>query len=305
MCYNGGKRSEFSLLKGGKCEMQLHKLANIGGGQDGAIYSGILFRFDARGNGCAYSMDEIKRGGEVKAFARFKLDRADSFCPHSNAVCFGRERFSSDDEFPLLYSNIYNNYSGATDRRIGVTCVYRLQRDGESFKTTLVQTIKIGFTESALWKSDGDLQDMRPYGNFLVDADRSLYFGFVMRDADRTTAYFSFDLPPLFAGQKDPETGVNAVILGDSDIKSRFECPYHHFIQGACLRGGKIYSVEGFSDSEKQPAGLRVIDTAKGCQEAYYDLLRMGYPLEPELIDFYEGVCYYSDGDGNVYTVEF
>lgn len=31
----------------------------------------------------------------------------------------------------------------------------------------------------------------------------------------------------------------------------------------------------------------------------------MGYDKEPEMIDFSDGKCYYSDAYGNFYTVEF
>jgi hypothetical protein len=33
--------------------------------------------------------------------------------------------------------------------------------------------------------------------------------------------------------------------------------------------------------------------------------LDMGYNCEPEMIDFHNGVCYYSDVMGNLYSLEF
>ena len=40
-------------------------------------------------------------------------------------------------------------------------------------------------------------------------------------------------------------------------------------------------------------------------QTAHFDLLDNGYVNEPEMIDFYNGDCYYSDAHGNVYIVDF
>ena len=85
----------------------------------------------------------MQEDGETAPFATFALDKRELITPHSNAVFFGTEFFEEGDEFPLLYSNIYNNYSGKEEPLIGVCLVYRLMRDGDSFKTTLVQIIEI------------------------------------------------------------------------------------------------------------------------------------------------------------------
>ena len=72
------------------------------------------------------------------------------------------------DEFPLLYSNVYNNYAKTENKRKGFCCVYRLQRAGESFVTTLVQLIEIGFTEEGVIAETSRCLrcDHFGYGNF-------------------------------------------------------------------------------------------------------------------------------------------
>jgi hypothetical protein len=40
-------------------------------------------------------------------------------------------------------------------------------------------------------------------------------------------------------------------------------------------------------------------------EKQYVDLLEKGYKIEPEIIDFYNGECYYSNAHGNLYTVNF
>ena len=288
--------------------MNFKHIATMASGQDGAIFGTLLFRFNAKGHCRVYDLSAVGSGDEpvtLEAIATFTLDRADQIVPHSNAVMFGTEYAEPGDEFPLLYSNIYNNYAKTENKRTGVCCVYRLQREGDSFKTTLVQLIEIGFAaDGALWCSEGG-GDVRPYGNFTIDRERGLYWAFVMRDASRTTRYFAFRLPRLTDGVADQEFGVNKVVLTPADILSRFDCDYHDYVQGACCHGGKIYSVEGFHADGKHPPAMRVIDTVAGAQERYIDLVAHGCLIEPECIDFIGENCYYSDAHGALYFVDF
>ena len=285
-------------------KVDIKPLGRMKGGQDGAIFGDYLFRFGSRGHGYAYDLGNLGESEELTPIAEFDLDKSDIIAPHSNAVVFGIEKYSGEDEFPLLYSNIYNNYSKCEDKLVGVTCVYRIRPDGESFTTELVQLIEIGFTDDEeLWRSGGDTPDVRPYGNFVIDRDRGLYIGFVMRDADRTTRYFAFDLPRLADGTPDEVYGVNRVVLTPDDIRWQFDTLYHNYIQGATCHGGKVYSVEGFHENI-HPA-VRVIDTEEGRQLLYNDFFLSGQPKEAEFIDFYRGRCIYSDAEGNIFELIF
>ncbi len=287
--------------------MQITKIAKMKSGvQDGAIFGKYLFRFDVAGNCGVYGMESIDTadGGEVMPIAEFRLDRADLIAPHSNSVVFGAEYFAEGDEFPLLYTNIYNNYAAAADKLIGVSCVYRITRSGEKFESALVGLIEIGFTsERGLWRSSGETEDARPYGNFVIDRERGIYYAFVMRDSERSTRYFSFELPRLTDGIFDERFGVKRVTLSAAEIKDYFDTPYHHFIQGACFFDGKIYSVEGFG--EKIHPAIRVIDTVERRQVFYLDFFEAGAPFESEFIDFHDGRCYYGDHYGNLYALDF
>lgn len=268
--------------------MKIKSIGTIQGGQDGAIFNGLLFRFDS-GKCTVYDLEALEN-----PIANFTLDRADTINPHSNAVCFGKEYFSPDDEFPLLYSNIYNNYADKKDNLCGVCCVYRLWREGDFFNTKLVQLIRIGFTDSTLWRS-ADIADVRPWGNFVVDAENGKYYGFVMRDGDKATRYFAFDLPSLSDGEE--------VVLTEEDIKEYFDTPYHNFLQGACFHDGKIYEVEGFG--ERIHPALRIIDPVKKEQIFHFDFYEAGAIYESELIDFYNGRCIYGDNKGNLFELVF
>ena len=128
--------------------MNVTKLGQIRDGQDGAIWGNYLFRLDASGNCTVYTLSPLEEVG------RFTLDQVAQMKPHSNSVMFGNEFYCPEDPFPLLYSNIYNNYASAEDKMKGVTCVYRVWLENEVFQSQLVQVIRIGFADSSLWQSE-------------------------------------------------------------------------------------------------------------------------------------------------------
>lgn len=285
--------------------MKFEKIARIKLGQDGALFGGYLFRFDSDGSCAVYDVNRVNANGEeIDALSTFFLDRIDDVKPHSNSVVFGTEYFEEGDEFPLLYSNVYNNYAAKTDKMKGVCCVYRLLRNGYEFTTTLVGVIKIGFVDDYnLWGSSDE--DVRPFGNFAYDRDTGLFWGFTMRDKTKSTRYFSFKLPSLKSWGVDEKLNVPTLVLNENDIVDMFDAPYHYYVQGACAYGGKIYSTEGFTNSTMAPAAIRVISGALKCEELCVKLADYGIDIEPEFIDFYDGKCYYSDNQGNLYIIEF
>jgi len=271
-------------------------------GQDGAIWGDDLFRFDADGSCRVFS---IKKQAII---AEFMLDRLDVLRPHSNAVTFGKQKFAADDEFPVLYTNIYNNHAREADRLEGTLCAYRILRQGDGFTAKLVQVIRIGFIEDlSLWKSLPDNGDVRSYGNLVCDAVRNKLYAFVMRDKEHVTRYFEFEMPKPHAGEYDAALGVKVVTLNEGDILSRFDGPYSNYLQGACAYGGKLVSVEGFnvrSADEVNKPRMQVIDMCEKKQIADHDLFAAGLSIEPELVDCWEGVLYYMDASGAVYTFD-
>lgn len=290
--------------------MNIQYLTKIVGGQDGAVWGDYLFRFGPDGVCCVYNIEQLSssasEGKMPEKFSSFKLEKTEIIKPHSNSVMFGNEYYSSEDEFPLLYTNIYNNHAKEEDPLKGVCCVYRIQRDGTAFSSTLVQIIQIGFVEDeCYWSSSKDHGDVRPYGNFTIDRQAGIYYAFTMRDQCHSTRYFSFPLPNLRDGIDDEKFGVKKVTLTVSDITEYFDCEYHRYIQGACTHNGKIYSLEGFTNDVKNPPALRVISPENKCQERYIPFSDFGLTVEPEFIDFKDDVCYYADLSGKLYTIDF
>ena len=290
--------------------MKVTRIAKVASGQDIAIFGEYLFDFidrDERGNCAVYDMKTVKsaNGKEPEPISRFHLHKRDLISTHNNAVFFGKEYYEEGDEFPLLYSNVYNNYQNCEKRYEGVCCVYRIKRVENEFFSQLVQIIEIGFVEDvSLWKSAPGTADVRPYGNFAMDREKGELYAFVMRDAVNTTRYFAFDAPSVHDGEFDERFGVKKIILNTSDIKYSFDCEYHKGIQGACTHGGKIYSVEGGCCGHTGTAALRIIDPSKKEQEAYMSFIDHAIFLEPEGIDFDGNTCYYVAGHGDTFILE-
>ena len=286
--------------------MKFKQLANTKYGQDGAIFGNLLFRFDHLGVCSVYDLSSLDGSAdapvELSHVSEFTLDRASEITPHANAVCFGSEYYEEDDEFPLLYNNVYNNYAKAGDRLIGVCCVYRITREGDGFASKLVGLIKIGFTEDAIWRSEG-VEDVRPYGNFLVDRERGRLYAYVMRDGDKKTRYFVFKLPSISDGELDGHFGVKCVTLEKNDIIDYFDTPYHNYIQGGIARGGKVYEVEGFN--EKIHPALRIIDFDRRGEVFHLDFCDEGFDTEAEMIAFLGDTLIYSDAHGKIFELNF
>ena len=105
-------------------------------------------------------------------------------------------------------------------------------------------------------------------------------------------------------GEPDARFHIKAVVLEKEDIQEHFDGGYHRFMQGAILHKGRIYTAEGFDNDPIHRPAIRIVDLSDK-RETYLDLLEIGMEHEPELIDFYNGICLYSDYPGNLYAVEF
>lgn len=286
--------------------MEILKIAKIAGGQDGAVYGKELFRLDHGGRGVVYHVPTLPQdGSEATPVATLRLFCDAGLVPHSNAVFFGKEKYEEGDPYPLLYTNIYNNDAGKPEPHLGMLCAYRLFLEGGEVVGRLVQVIRVGFCEDpTLWRASRAGHGVRPYGNFILDPDAGRLYAFTMRNEALGTRFFAFPMPPTRAGVPSAIAGVREVVLLPGDILARFDMPFYRFVQGACVHRGQIYSTEGFTNDEKNRPAIRVIDPATAT-ERYIDLLSLGIKEEPEMIDFSDGVCYYSDLYGTLYTVDF
>ena len=285
--------------------MNITKIGKICGDQDGAVFSDFLFRFNASGDYSVYNLKNLDfsmDNGDVAPIYSGKLDRFSEIVPHSNATFFGSNYYEDGDEFPILYSNLYNNYANDETKNALLLC-YRVKRDGSDFTTSLIGEIKIGFKdERNFWRSSIG-EDVRPYGNFVSDKNSSKLYAFVMIDKENITRYFSFNMPDINKGEMNEVLGIKSITLNKSDIIECFDAPYHRYIQGGCLKENNIYSTEGFSNDAVQIPAIRIISTEGKEQIKYVNLPEYGYYEEPEFIDFYGDICLYSDAHGNLYRI--
>ena len=286
--------------------MKLRKIGKLESGQDIAIYGEYLFDFVAHGvclGECSvYKTADIKLygGDECEPISKFTLDKTDVIIPHCNSACFGNEFYEEGDEFPLLYLNVYNNYHNCDVRNEGICCVYRLMRDGVNFESELVQLIEIGFVEnSELWKSYPGREDRRPYGNFIIDRENGKYYGYVARDKNQTTRYFSFDIPKARDGEFDGRFGIRLKTLTEADINYHFDGE-HTYMQGGCVHNGLIYSVSGGRNNPE----IRVIDPIAKTQRFGFNFKDIGIAEEPEGIEFDGDLCYLVVGYGDTYIIK-
>lgn len=265
--------------------------------QDGAICNGYLFRLSAKGTCYVFRLADMAQ------VANFQLDKLEQIVPHSNSVFFGTAFYREDDPFPLLYTNLYNNYPGEKE---GVCCVYRIKMEDGVFSSRLVQVLRVDFVkDGTLWCSQTQ-KDVRPYGNFVADTATGQFYAFVMRDEDRVTRFFRFALPAFSQGAPDEELGVPVYVLTKAHITQQFDTQYMHYMQGAACHEGLIYSVEGFSyPKSKSIPTLRIIDTNRQAQVFSADLTQYGLVEEPEFLEVYEGKLYYADHSGATYLLEF
>ena len=289
---------EQNLYFDGAKTICLDKVGMITFGQDGAIYNDCLFRFNGSGDCSVHSLTTLEK------VAEFTLEKADILSPHSNAVSFGPYRWKEDDEFPIVYSNLYNNYSSRENRLEGVCCAYRIVRDGTQFSSQLLQVIRVDFVQdSQLWCSES-VKDVRPYGNFAVDGEK--LFAFVMRDESKTTRFFRFALPKITEGVMDDVWGVPVFQLMPEHIEQQFDECYVNYMQGAACHDGILYSVEGFDmPNDNAHPYIHIFDTKQEKLVLAVDLTTLGLSRETEFVEVYNGAVYYSDCCGNFYKLRF
>lgn len=244
--------------------------------QDSAIYGDKIITFSNDGT---YKVVNLNG----KTLYSGSLDQSDTIKPHANSVCFGTERYDGNDAFPLLYVNAYNN-AGLPK---GTCYVYRLKND---YSTTLLLTIQIGFTTDNIW-SDGN--DIRPYGNFLVDTDNDKLYVYTMKDDIQKVRVFRFSLPTLSQG--------SAVTLATTDIEEYFDVDYLYIIQGGCYCNGKLYVSSGNDNSQANSSKLSVINLTTKTIESSIELSQ--FFAEPETVFVHNGRLYV--GESTLWKLKF
>lgn len=250
--------------------------------QDGCVYNNYLFTFDSEGKCFVFDLTN------KELLCSTILPNVNGLLPHSNCVCFGK-KMNEDDEFPLLYTNVYNNYSN-NEETYGLCFVYKITKTNIcSFSFRHIQTIKVSFIDSVFWHNNSN--NNSPYGNFLVYDD--FLFVYLNIFGSKITRFFKFPLPlinPNFSGITYLD--INNVI----DIKDFILFKY---IQGGTIYNDYLYSLEGFNES-----CLRIINLTNDSLQSV-ELTNTICNKEPEFISFLNNYLIIGDVDGHLYYCYF
>lgn len=200
---------------------------------------------------------------------------------------------SYSEEECYMYSNIYNSYaSSTTDKHIGECCVYNVVEVDGTWTNSLKQLIKIGFINDANYWSP--VTEARPYGNFAVDAENKYLYAFTMYSSKGLTYWYKFNLPQVTDGEWNDTYGCYVCTLNLEDVVDSWTTTLQNYVQGACVHDNLIYSTEGFNGSTgTNVARMRIIDPTKKKEIATFHFYADDDPVEPEFIEFYNGICYY------------
>ena len=239
-----------------------------GNGQGAACFGKYFFQ--GYSNNAAIGIYDLEN--------KHPLCKLDIFSPpssskiHANTVCFGNERLSSDDYFPLLYIS-----SGYTQTIGGIACsfiyVYRIGKfnnsDGtEGFNIELVQTIT--------------LKDFGVWTEGIPDNDNyRLWIKYEPSFTPDEYRYASFKMPKLEEGD---------VILTKDNVIDEFSLGVQPFIssnQGHLYHDNKILLVSGTSPKSQKLAYIE-INTITKTRELVIDLAELGLTDEPENLFYYK-----------------
>lgn len=199
---------------------------------------------------------------------------------HSNTIGFGKEKYSEDDFFPLLYIN--SGYSSSTNSNVYYVFAYRLLLSIDSignktFAIEHVQTIELSGFSTNSW----------------IEA---------MVDSDKTSFWVKYNRSgyPTFAKFPIPDPHEVRVFVSQEHMTGEFSISKQSVVshnQGHFIFNNRIYIPSGVP-SWNEPILLFVINLEKKARELIINLADYGFVnsvnpcdnyYEPESIFIYEG----------------
>lgn len=223
---------------------------------------------------------------------------------------------TSLDALKTTYSNIskfsviYRAKTGdATNNIVAVApdaAGFKITAGGaHTFSNKLEQLIKVGFVNTTMWTSQDPTKDTRLYGNFVIDRENGFLYALALKTGDNCLRTFKFKLPETAEGTYNATYGCNVLTLGEADILEYYDTPYAYSIQDVDFYNGYIFITEGFTNDQKEPARMRVIDVKMKKQVAVFELHSDFTRIEPEFICWYQGVLYYGNVKGDMFRIDF
>lgn len=209
---------------------------------------------------------------------------------HCNSVDFTNTYYEEGDEFPLLY--VSGNENRNDLNLIGVDYLMRIKKNGDSFTSTLIQTITVRNT----------VDNAVVYHNTAIDRRTGKI---LLRNGSNL---FAVDLPSF----KDSETGERiptAEILIDRaqpTVSIEYPTPSstgYGSPQGGCVHNGIAYFAYGATGQPKIMLAVNV-DNGSVINEIF--MSEIGYELEVEDIAFWGKHMIIAGGGSNkIYEVHW
>lgn len=219
---------------------------------------------------------------------------------HCNQCCFGREKYSKKDDFPLLYvsQRAPRKSDGAYLDVLRIVTYKSEKKKIDSFKVQRVQRIHFPV-----------MSDVNCMGNpnAVIDINRNILYTYSRNNNSKVSNYLkavvsSYKLPLLF------KMGIiqENVFLTDADLLNQF---YYDFsllnAQGGFYRKGTIYFAQGYPSKkpELNYVYFRGLDSKKTSERVKLDMLKDGFRDEPEGCWFWKGQVWVSTDSGRIYRL--
>lgn len=202
------------------------------GWQGMEIYGNLMFRTVAGGRCAVYDLNTSATSLTAIGYFNLGSYTGNSDTNHADCLCFSDEFYDANDPFPLLYVT-------AGDADHGKCFVERISRSGNTFSSTLIQTITVNerqFQTSGLMWGFPWVQ-FHAYNGYLYTIGHKY----------RANGDFGKSINQHIITQFNrPSSTVSSVVLTPSDIDNQWTTKYDYDYQQGCrFKDGKIYMIFG------------------------------------------------------------
>lgn len=202
------------------------------GWQGMEIYGNLMFRTVAGGQCAVYDLNTSATSLNAIGYFNLGSYTGDAKTNHADCLCFSDEFYDANDPFPLLYVT-------AGDADHGKCFVERISRSGNTFSSTLIQTITVNETQF----QSSYLKWGFPWVQFHV------YNGYLYTIGHEYRANGSFNKGSnyhIITQFNRPSSTRSSVVLTPSDVDNQWTTKYDHDYQQGCrFKDGKIYMIMG------------------------------------------------------------
>lgn len=229
--------------------------------QGADCYDGIMFQFcDHFSYAAGYDMNTLNR------IALFKTPSVSSY--HCNNADFSNTFYDENDRFPLLYISQFRD----NDRCI-IVC--RIIQEKNNYSLKVVQTIQLPYDHSVIgYYTDAVLDNENGY-MYVYSYDSTKY---------NSISIHKFKMPEFIENE--------SVVLTNDDIIESFGNGYCKHPQGAIIKDGLLYMVEGVPNWGTE-VYLRVTNLEnKSHIRVSFSNLQTEWVWEPEDVFFYNDDLY-------------